>query len=84
VTIEKLTQEKDEIEEQIKILSQERDGIVKQIEEANIEEEEEGDEIIKKNKNPNSTIQTFMNIMSFIGIIAGIIYVIYIKKGGIG
>jgi len=81
VTIEKLTQEKDEIEEQIKILSQERDEIVKQIEEANIEE---GDEITKKNKNPNSTIQTFMNIMSFIGIIAGIIYVIYIKKGGIG
>ena len=87
MTVEKLTQKKEEIEEKIKILSQEIDEIVKQIEEKYLEEEEDDDkdkEIMKKNENSNSFIQTFMSIISFVGIIAGVIYVIYTKKGGIG
>ena len=84
MTIEKLVEEKDVIDEKIKILSEERDEIVKQIEEKNMGDEEEGTELIKENENNNYFIQIFMSIMSFIGIIAGVIYVIYSKKEGLG
>ena len=81
MTITELNQEKDEIEEKIKILVQERDELVNKIEEKNIEDEE--DEITKENKNPNLSINIFMSIMSFVGIIVGVIYVIYFKKEGL-
>lgn len=81
MTIEELNQKKDKIDVEIEKLTKKRDEIVNQIEEEN--EEEELKEVTKKNENPNSFIHTFISLMSFIGIIAGIIYVIYTKKGGI-
>ena len=81
--IEKLIQKKDEIEERIKKLTQERDEIVRQIEESSIDDEQEI-ELTTKNENSNSFIQIFISIMSFVGIIAGVIYVIHFKKEGLG
>lgn len=74
-----LNQKKDKIDREIEKLTQKRDEIVKEIEDF----EDEEKEVTKKNENPNSFIHAFISLMSFIGIIAGIIYVIYAKKGGI-
>ena len=76
--IEELHQEKNAIDKKIEELSQERNELSKQIEvEENSEDKKE--KIIIKESN-NSFINMIISIMSFVGIIAGVIYVIYFKK----
>jgi len=78
--IEELNQEKSEIEKQIAELNQQLNELNKSIKELNVEDEESEEvEEKKEEKNNNSFIHVFMSIMSFVGIIAGIFYVVYFK-----
>jgi len=79
--VEELNQRVEKIDEEIVILETEKAEILKEIEELNNQEnEEETDTKIVPKK--SSFIPIFMSIMSFIGILVGIFYVIYSKKGG--
>jgi cytoskeletal protein RodZ len=78
--IEKLNQEKAEIKKELEKLNQRLGEINKSIKELNVEDEESEEvEEKKEEKNNNSFIHVFMSIMSFVGIIAGIFYVVYFK-----
>ena len=75
--IEVLMQEKSKLEEELTKLNQRLNELNQEIEELNEEDEEVEEK--KEEKNNNSFIQVFMSVMSFVGIITGIFYVIYFK-----
>ena len=81
MTIEELTQKTAEIDSEIEKLTQVKAELNKQFEiEENSEDEKEE---IKMKESNNSFINVIMSIMSFLGIIIGIFYVIYSKKEGL-
>lgn len=81
--IEELVQEKDEIEKKIKILEEERDLIVHKIEEQSVLECNENKIEKIESETSNFFIQIFMGVMSILGIVSGIIYVIYSQQEGL-
>jgi len=81
--VKELNQKKGQIDEAITALEQEKLEIDIKIEELMNAEDKDGVESIKEVNN-NSFISIFMSIISFVGIIAGVIYVIYFKKEGLG